>query len=264
MEQYLSEFDFTEFTPVTKPVLEYKSDGNTPTIRNHYVYPADKLFQDKEMKGIYLYKIKGDYQDTFYALFDYGKFLYGVHCPNREISVVIDALRAFPHRDFVEFAEAVYKSGEWMKNVFMHGLRVMGHHDLAAKYEKYHEEQWEDRRKKDEERKLEYQKREVERQAALQKEIDDAIAKAEGAIRNRNTISNDIVQGKSIIIRLMDKYDVNPPLRTRGWIMNMLAEVEFMDGDGLCYRYWRTKNGKGSQAVGTYMYELIDKIKEAA
>ena len=65
----IEEMDFGN--PITKPILEYKSDGNTPTIRNHYVFPSG-------VEGVYYRNHKyGNFFSTE-ILTDHGKFLLGL------------------------------------------------------------------------------------------------------------------------------------------------------------------------------------------
>lgn len=81
-----------------------------------------------------------------------------------------------------------------------------------------------------------------------------AIAEAENILVNGGTINDG-----NIIVKIADKYGVNIPIRTRGWILNKLAECTITENGGVGYRYWKTKNATGSQKV----YEVIFDIRDA-
>ena len=37
----------------------------------------------------------------------------------------------------------------------------------------------------------------------------------------------------------MRRYGIDVPLRTQGWILNSLSEVDFDDQNGMSYMYWK-------------------------
>lgn len=88
-------------------------------------------------------------------------------------------------------------------------------------------------------------------------------------IRSRGTVKNDEVTffddlgiGKTyhMINYLMQRYGIEVPLRTQGWINVKLAEVTVQDG-GCSLRFYKSKNCKCSQKFFTYMNLLIGKIQ---
>jgi hypothetical protein len=73
-------------------------------------------------------------------------------------------------------------------------------------------------------------------------------------------INGGTIKGGEIVVKLADKYNINIPIRTRGWILNNLAEATITDGGSVSYRYWKkTKNATGSQKV----YEVLFDIRRA-
>lgn len=102
----------------------------------------------------------------------------------------------------------------------------------------------------------EAEQKEQEKQDAENKRL---IQEAEGIFKTGGTI-----KGGEVIVMLAEKYDINIPIRTKGWILNSLAECSVI-GDSISYKYWRkSKHAKGSQTAFTVLAELQAAIKEAA
>ena len=63
-------------------------------------------------------------------------------------------------------------------------------------------------------------------------------------------INGGTIKGGDTIVKLADKYNIDIPIRTRGWILNNLSETTITESGSISYRYWRrSKNAKGSQTV---------------
>ena len=73
-------------------------------------------------------------------------------------------------------------------------------------------------------------------------------------------INGGTIKGGDIIVKLADKYNINIPIRTKGWIYDCLAECTITENGGASYRYWKKKKGtKGSQKV----YDILFDIRKA-
>ncbi len=73
-------------------------------------------------------------------------------------------------------------------------------------------------------------------------------------------INGGTIKGGDIIVKLADKYNINIPIRTRGWIYDCLAECTITENGGASYRYWKKKKGStGSQKV----YDILFDIRKA-
>lgn len=113
-------------------------------------------------------------------------------------------------------------------------------------------------RKEREEKELEYKRVLAEQKAIKIKEWEQAEKLLMEEIE-QIFINGGIIKDGGIIVKLADKYNINIPLRTRGWILNNLAEVTITE-NSINYRYWkRTKNATGSQTV----YSVLREIKTA-
>lgn len=73
-------------------------------------------------------------------------------------------------------------------------------------------------------------------------------------------INGGIIEGGEVIVKLADKYNVNIPLRTRGWILKSLIESDITNDGGVGYRFWKSKNGKGSQTVYRVLHDIRNAI----
>ena len=100
-------------------------------------------------------------------------------------------------------------------------------------------------------------KKEVAEQKA--KEAEEK-AKAEKLLieeTERIFINGGKVEGGDIIIKLADKYGVDIPLRTRGWIYDCLANVTITETGSMNYQYYkRKKTATGSQKVWDVLRDI--------
>lgn len=102
-------------------------------------------------------------------------------------------------------------------------------------------------KRREEAEKQRQQKEEEEKQAELA-----AMHEAERVFKDGGSIKDG-----DIIVKLADKYNINIPLRTKGWILNDLAECTITEDGGVSYRYWkRTKNSRGSQKAFDILYDI--------
>lgn len=101
-------------------------------------------------------------------------------------------------------------------------------------------------------RKERMEKEQKEREEREQKE-HDAIMEAEEILKNGGKITSG-----EMLVKIADKHGITIPIRTRGWILKSLAEFN-VDGSSMSYRYWKTKNGRGSDKV----YEVVGAIRRS-
>lgn len=70
-------------------------------------------------------------------------------------------------------------------------------------------------------------------------------------------INGGTIEGGDIIVKLANKYGVNIPLRTKGWILNSFAECTVTENGGMSYRYWKKKGTTGSKKI----YDVLSSIR---
>jgi hypothetical protein len=107
-------------------------------------------------------------------------------------------------------------------------------------------------------KKAEYEnKRKIELEERLKAE-QRKIEETENILVNGGKIDD----GK-IIIKIADKYGINIPIRTRGWILNTLIECTISDKNNISCCYWkRSKGANGSQKIYDILFAIIRAIKE--
>lgn len=112
------------------------------------------------------------------------------------------------------------------------------------------------REEKDQERKrllAEKRAREAEEQAQAEQL---AIKEAEEVFANGGKIDNG-----EIIIKLANKHNINIPLRTKGWIMDCLANITITPDGIMNYQYYKKKGASGSQTIWSVLHSIRSAIK---
>ena len=76
-------------------------------------------------------------------------------------------------------------------------------------------------------------------------------------------ISGGTIKDGELIVKIADKYNINIPIRTRGWILNTLAECTISTDGSIGCRYWkRSKGVTGSQKVYDILFSIRNILKE--
>lgn len=100
---------------------------------------------------------------------------------------------------------------------------------------------------------------------------EQAVSAAIQVIREGGVLKNETItfyqsryssSSYSIVNYLMRQYHVDVPLRTQGWINEMLASATIQDGSCEHYQFFHSKHGKGSQKFCECMNHLIRAVAE--
>ncbi len=154
------------------------------------------------------------------------------------------------------------QNGSWINNAMIRGLADAGELELAEHYRQYHDQQAKAREERalarQKELEQESRQRELERQTELEKHVSDA----ERCILERKELMNISYEGSTIILHLMKKHGIIPPLRTQGWINKKLLKVIIRDYS-LSLTYAKIQKCKASRTIGDYLVLLRDKIDRA-
>lgn len=153
-------------------------------------------------------------------------------------------------KNYVDTRDGKSKFADFIGAAFLNELDKCVEISLVLKKQRQEEEQ--------ERRRLlaEQKAKETEEQEQAEKLL---IEETEQTIINGGTI-----QGGEIIVKLADKYNINIPIRTRGWILNNLFETTITEDGGISYRYWRrSKNATGSQKVYDVLFGIRKVLKSA-
>ena len=112
--------------------------------------------------------------------------------------------------------------------------------------------------KKEQEKKEEQKRKEAEEMRILeQKRLQEEIENTEKVFLSGGVISNP-----TMIIEIADKYEIDIPIRTRGWILNKLQRCTIYQNGKISYSYSKSsKNSKGSDKAFEVMFSILDVIK---
>lgn len=114
-------------------------------------------------------------------------------------------------------------------------------------------------RKEREEKEL-IRKAEIAEQKA--KEAEEKINAEKALIKETESIfiNGGTIKNGDIIIKIANKYNVDIPLRTKGWILNSLTESTITPDGSVSYRYWKKKSATGSQKIYSVLLDIRSAI----
>lgn len=265
----IKDFDFTSIKAVRKQCWTYKSDGNTPIKKGKNLYPLEAILDDDTFKGFFVEIIQRKYDDPWFQLWnDLGNSCTkdnGIH-PCAEINRLKEEMQGWRSYVGIEgfkcnLHEIEEKHG-WINSACIMALADNGESELAIHYQEYHDKLKREREEESRQRHEEYERQEQERQKKHQEEIAAQLNQAEQKIKERKDLKNDLIDGKSIVLCLMDKYGIKVPIKTQGWFNQKLAFIKWIDGE-ITYSYYRTKGTNGSQSAFKYLRELENAVNAA-
>lgn len=209
----------------------------------------------KEIQGMKFYYLKNqleDYQDAYTNI-------NGFMCPVCNIGNIENLVKKIKSEN-IDLYQCLKKT---VDNCLNSGNNIcsLGLAEMVGRLEEakeHNQKVREQRQEKELERKRELAEekaKEAEEKALAEKLL---IEETEKTFINGGTIKDG-----DIIVKLADKYNVNIPLRTKGWILNNLAEATITESGSVNYRYWkRTKNATGSQKVYDVLFDIRSAIKK--
>ena len=262
----IKDFDFTSIHAVRKQCWTYKSDGNTPIKKGKNLYPLEAILEDDTFKGFFVEIVQRKYDDPFFQLWnDLGnscvKFgsihaYFDLNQAQEELQKLfkwkgIDGFKVWLH--------TLEESHNWIRNTSILALADNGETELAIHYQEYHDRFKTEREEEERLQRKEYEHQERERQKKHQEEIAAQLNQAEQKIKERKDLKNDLIDGKSIVLCLMDRYGIKVPIKTQGWFNQKLAFVKWIDGK-ITYSYYRTKGTNGSQTAFKYLNMLEEAV----
>ena len=264
----LREFDYSSVQPVRKRCIQYAKDGNTVVKHWLQLYPLETITGCRKFSGLFLEYYKKDYSEYFRVYNDLGSdcveygYLSGWYDVTEEAVEHLEKIEAFIGLEgYKLWLAQMEQQGSWINNAMIRGLTDAGELELAEHYRVYHEIQLQARDEKalarQKELEQEKQKRELERQTRMKEQV----RAAEKCILERKELANDPYEGSTIILYLMKKHGIVPPLRTQGWINEKLAKVTAHD-DSISYSFRKTKGGKASQTAVDCLFQLRDRIDQ--
>ena len=263
----IKDFDFTSIHAVRKQCWTYKSDGNTPIKKGKNLYPLEMITKCDDLKGFFVEIIQRKYDNPFYQLWND----LGNSCvkdvsiqPWTEIEQMVENMKEtclyyIGLNGFKHTLHEMKEQRRWINNSMIMALADNEEIELARHYQEFHDEQWKQRTEKERKRKEEYERRQQEEEQKRQEEIVLQIEHAEQNIKDKKDLKNELIDGKSIVLCLMDKYGIKVPIKTQGWFNQKLAFVKWIDGE-ITYSYYRTKGTNGSQTAFKYLNMLEEAV----
>lgn len=267
----IKDIDFTSVHAVRKQCWTYKSDGNTPIKKGKNLYPLEVILNDDTFKGFFIEVIhhkESYYTDTYIIWNDLGNSCVKFGSINAYFNLtqvqeeLHKLLKWMGMNGFKDYLHKVEGNCNWIRNTEILALADNGETELAIHYQEYHDKLKVEREEKERRQRVEYERREREREEKREAEKAAQINQAEQNIRERKDLKNDLIDGRSIVLFLMDKYGIKVPIKTQGWFNQKLAFVKWIDGE-ISYSYYRTKGTNGSQTAFKYLNMLEEAVNAA-
>ena len=264
----IKDFDFTSIKAVRKQCWAYKSDGNTPINKGKNLYPLELITECNDFKGFFIEVIhhKESYHtDTYIIWNDLGnscvKFgsINAYFDQNQAQEELQKLFKWKGIEGFKVWLHTLEESHNWIRNTEILGLADNGEPELAIHYQKYHDRLKVEREEEERRQREEYERKEQEKEGKHQEEIAMQLNQAEQNIKDKKDLKNELIDGKSIVLCLMDKYGIKVPIKTQGWFNQKLAFVKWIDGE-ITYSYFKTKGTNGSQTAFKYLNILEEAI----
>ncbi len=265
----LTEYDFTKLSAVKKRCIQYAKDGNTVVKHWMELYPMEVITGCRAFSGLFLEYYKKDYSEYFRVYNDLGSdcveygYLSGWYGVTEEAVEHLKKIEAFIGLEGYKLWLAQKEErGEWINNAMIRGLTDAGELELAEYYRQYHDQQVKEREERALARQKELEEESRQREAERQVELEKQVSDAERCILERKELANGPYDGSTIILHLMKKHCIAPPLRTQGWINEKLVKVTILN-DSIRFTFQKSKKCKASKTVGDYLFQLRDKIDMA-
>ena len=264
----IKDFDFKSIHSVRKQCWTFKADGNTPTKKGKNLYPLEVITKCEDYKGLFVEIIKHTYGDSSYIIWnDLGNSCvkYGNFHPCFDMSDTEQIKKdLLPFRGIDGFKKklSILKSNHnWINNAEILALTDNGEINAARDYQKYHDRLTAEREEKERRQREEYDRQEREKEQERQAEISTQLNQAEQNIREKKDLKNELIDGRSIVLCLMDRYGIRVPIKTQGWFNQKLAFVKWIDGE-ITYSYYKAKETNGSQTAFKYL-NMLEKAVNA-
>ncbi len=265
----LREFDYSSVQTARKRCIQYAKDGNTVVKHWLGLYPLEVITGCREFSNLFLEYYKKGYSEYFRIYNDLGTDCVEYGYLSGWYGVTEEAIEHL--KEYVPFIglegyklwlAKMEQTGSWINNAMIRGLADAGELELAEHYKEYHDKKARERDEKEKARRAEFERERQEKERKHQAELEEQVLDAERCILDRKELANVPYEGSTIILHLMKKHGIIPPLRTQGWINEKLLKVIIRD-DSLSLTYAKTKKCKASRTVVDYLVQLRDKIDQA-
>ena len=262
----IKDFDLKSVHATRKQCWTYKADGNTPIKKGKNLYPLELITECDDFKGFFIEIIKHTYGDASYFIWnDLGNSCVKFGSINAYFDLtqtqeeLHKLLKWLGMDGFKGYLHSLEENHNWIRNTEILALADNGEIELAIHYQEYHDRLKVEHEEKERQQRAEYERQEQEREQKRQEEIALQLERAEQNIRDKKDLKNDLIDGKSILLYLMDRYGIKVLIKTQGWFNLKLDFVKWNDGE-ITYSYYKTKGTNGSQTAFKYLRMLEEVV----
>ena len=243
-----------------KKAYYYKKDGNTVAYGYKNMCPLEIIICNENHKGFYL-EIQND--EIFNIWIEIEGVIFKLCTYSRwdTLEKLNKNLSYMGKEEFLKTLEDLEQNHEYIKQLYITVLKALGYIDLAEHYTEYmcmikHEMEVE-RQKRELEEKIKHEEEEKKQQ----EEFDIQLFEAENSILKKNKVENvKTNKGGSLFLELFKANGIKLPLRTQGWVNDILAEVTFKFDGSITYCYF--SRGSDSKVFRDYLCRLEQRILE--
>lgn len=260
----IKEINFDIMESVRKKCITFTKDGNTVVKPYRTLYSLENITHDKSHSNLYIEVIKGkeSWEETHYRLWEDIQAI----CINQgwahgffEINEFSEKILAYPYLGtdgFYKKLEEAERNSWYINKVDIEVCILLGNIELAKHYAEYRERQIAEKEVKRQVEVAERKRKEKEEEERRLAEIEKTIIEVEDNIFHQKEFKNTKVDGKSVINMLMEKYGINVPLRTQGWINSKLAMIIFDDNGEISYKFYGKSQRDNSTVFRKYLNDL--------
>ena len=262
------DINWEEIEVVRKKCIVFSKDGKRAVQKYKNLLPLWKIEKFKHFCSLYI-EFGGEYIQTFSLWEDMGDFTIEreryipSECKLQRLHDVVSGSCMYGMGGFEHYITNAIEYGDWINMVELEALKRLGKNELldkaivAREVYRANIEKKEEEERKEREQKAEVQK--ARNKMIVQKKLDNLIEN----VYKKGEIHNEKIEvvGKEIsliLYTMKDVFDIKIPVRTQGWINQVLGKIKFVDGR-ITYTYNAIK-GKDSKVFITYLAELEKKI----
>lgn len=243
-----------------KKAYYYKKDGNTVAFGYQKMCPLDIITGNCSHKGFYIQIQDGG----LYRIWTEMDGVIFCSCTCNRWDTLEDLSKKLTRtgkEEFLRGLEAAEKNHGYIRQLHITVVKALGYGGLAEHYTEYMSVVKREQEAERQKRKLEEKRRLDAEEKRRQSEFDTQLFNAENSILKKEKVENAKThKGSSLFLELFKANGIRLPLRTQGWVNDVLAEVTFKFDGSITYCYF--SRGNDSKMFKGYLRMLEEKILE--
>nr|DAE59785.1 MAG TPA: hypothetical protein [Caudoviricetes sp.] len=261
----LCDIDFDKMVFEKKKCIIYTKNNNSVIKRYKNIYSLEALANNNKYKNLYIEVSRNKYNSMFYYLYQ--------EIIDKNICIKLYSINEYG--TLSEMLEECDKSEKISKETFLKRLsnneskkldislldielcRIFDEALLAEHYSEYRLEFLKAQQERWQKQHAEWEARKKAKEEQLKAEVEKNVQIAIQTLKDKKELKNFDIEGTTIILYLMKKFNINVPLKTQGWINNALIKI-YWTGDKPSYSYY--SSSKNSTVFNRYLNELINVI----